>query len=60
MQNFVRSTVNNSVDFSNFIKIGDFFRRIYNGEMMIPEAEIDQNVLEDKYNTLDRHRPRNN
>ena len=28
MQNFRRSTVNNNVDFSNFIEIGDLFRRI--------------------------------
>ena len=41
MQNFRGSTVNNSVEFSNFISIGDLFRRIYNGEMMIPEAERD-------------------
>ena len=60
MQNFRGSTVNNSVDFSNFIKIGDVFGRIYNGEMMIPEAERNQYFLEVEYNRLDRHRPRNN
>ena len=28
--------------------------------MMTPEAERDQNFLEDEYNRLDRHRSRNN
>ena len=60
IQNNFRGGNNQEYNFSNFVRIGDLFRRIYNGETMIPEAEREQDALNDEYDRLQRYRPRPN
>ena len=60
IQNNFRGENNQIYNFSNFTRIGDLIRRIYNGETMIPEAEREQNTLGDEYNRLQRYRPNEN
>ena len=52
---FIGSTARNSVDFSTFTRIGDTY-----GETYIPEAERQQEFLEDEFDRLDNHKPRIN
>ena len=56
VQNNSRCGNNQNYNFSGFTRIGDLFRRIYNGEILIPEAERDQNALNDEYDRLRRYR----
>ena len=59
-RSFTGSGRNNDFDFSHFIKIGDLFKRIYNLDTMIPEAEREQEGLEHEYERLERYNPRVN
>ena len=47
-------------DFPHFTKIGDLFRRIYKGEVLIVEAEREQESLEHKFRELEKYKPKEN
>ena len=58
--NNFRGGNNQQCNFSGYMKIGDLFNRIYNGEFMIREAQREQKALDYDYNRLERCRPRPN
>ena len=60
IQNNFRRGNNHTYSFSNYTRKGDLFRRIYNGEMMIPEADREQNALNNDYDRLQKYRPNQN
>ena len=54
--NFTGRGRHNTFNFSRFTKIGDLFKRIYNGEIMIPDAEREREALDYEYERLERYR----
>ena len=60
MENNFRGDNNQQYNFSAYFRIGDLFNRIYNGKLMIPEAEREQEALDYYYARLERYRPRPN